>query len=65
VNVAGTYLSGGDVAALTSKLRDVGMSEYADRIEDAYQEGIRLFHISTTKLTAAVAVAGDVRAVHR
>jgi hypothetical protein len=46
VNVAGTYLSGGDVAALTSKLRDVGMSEYADRIEDAYQEG---FGCSTSR----------------
>ena len=40
--------------------RDAGISEYAeDRIEDAYKEGIRVFHISTPQLMAFfVAVDG-------
>lgn len=56
---AGMYLHKIDVADLSSKLRNVGMSEYADRIDSAYKEGIRLFHISTPRLTAFfVAVDG-------
>jgi isocitrate lyase len=59
VTVAGLYLNKIDVADLARKLRNAGMSEYADRIEDAYKEGTRLFHISTSKLTAFfVAVDG-------
>ena len=56
---AGLYVNKIDVADLARKLRGAGMSEYADRIEDAYRQGTRLFHISTPRLTAFfVAVDG-------
>lgn len=50
--IAGLYLNKIDVADLAGKLRNSGMSEYADRIEKAYNGGTRLFHISTPQLTA-------------
>ena len=49
---AGIYLTAIDVADLAGRLRNGGMSDYADRIENAYKDGTRLFHISTPQLTA-------------
>ena len=48
----GMYLNKIDVDHLAGKLRDGGMSDYATRIQAAYQQGTRLFHISTPQFTA-------------
>ena len=56
---AGMYLTAIDAADLVGRLRNGGMADYADRIEKAYRDGTRLFHISTPQLTAFfVAVDG-------
>ena len=59
MTVAGLYLNKIDVADLVCRLRKCGMDECADRIETAYNDGTRLFHISTPRLIAFF-VAKDV-----
>jgi len=51
-SVVGMYLNKLDVADLARKLRNAGMGDYADRIEAAYKDGNRLFHISNAKRVA-------------
>ena len=56
---AGLYVNSTDVADLVGRLRSGGMSDYADRIEIAYNDGTRLFHFSTPQFTAfLVAIDG-------
>ena len=59
MTVVGMYLNKIDVDDLTGKLRHGGMSDYADRIEAAYTQGTRLFHISTPRLTAFFVAANQ------
>ena len=59
------YLNRTDVADLCDKLRNGGMSDYAARIENAYKNGTRLFHIETPQLTAIfVAVGAQIEATN-
>jgi hypothetical protein len=44
--IAGTRLTDTEVAALADKLRDADMSECADRVEHAFQDGERMFSLS-------------------
>jgi hypothetical protein len=52
VIVAGTRLSDTDVASMAGKLREAGMGDSAERMEGAFEDGSRLFHLSAEERLA-------------
>jgi len=50
--IAGTRLTDTEVAALADKLRNAELNDCAERMENAYKDGERLFHISPEERAA-------------